>query len=601
MLNEEILKTIEDLESRPLEGVEKERLVDRLSQINHWLCSRIREFIDRRSPSDPREEVTALTRLAQLYTKIAEWEKAISSLEIAESLYQANYLTACVAQALKTRGKLLRCKARWDEALKAYRLALSIYEKLNNKYGLSDIYNSMAITNFERGNWDEAEKQYLHALDLIEETSPALSAKIYNNLGALYNARGNSDKAISTYLRSIPDFERSENILGLAQVYNNLGMSFANKGDWQNAASYYEKSLQLSRKLDEQDLIALTYLNLAQLHVNTQSPAQAQEYCKLALGILQQIDDQLGIAEAHKILGVTERLNKNWSKARYHFEQSIMLNEKLSSPLGLAEAYLEFGLACKDAGKHEEAHSLLSKSLTIFEKLKAKKNIESVRTEVTRLDKLYLNIIEALGAAVENKDPYTMGHSSRVAYYSLLLAKKLMLPPETIKGILIAAYLHDIGKIYVEDEILNKPGKLTSLEFEVIKRHPEMGVASLSAVEFPWEVKQYILHHHERYDGSGYPCGLKGDEIPIGAQIIAIADFFDAMTSERSYRPAWSQAQAISIIVNNRNVLFGGIIVDTFVWLVEQGIISANSEARYTMPSLWEKCSEYLAQSVQTG
>jgi len=114
-------------------------------------------------------------------------------------------------------------------------------------------------------------------------------------------------------------------------------------------------------------------------------------------------------------------------------------------------------------------------------------------------------------------------------------------------------------------------------------------------VEFPWNVKESILYHHERFDGSGYPAGLKGDDIPIGAQIIAIADFFDAMTSDRSYRPAWSQEQTLAIIVNNKGVLFKSEMVDAFVELVEQGIIRADSKARYTMSALWKRCSERVA------
>ena len=595
MLTEEIAAAIERLEHEASDSAEKADLLHNLDKVASWIRRRIDDFIDGRSKAEPRDEIAAIMRISDLYTRLGKWEKAAKIFNSIERLETSGYCVATMAHAMKQEGRLLRLRARWDEALEAYKRALKIYEKLGNVEGLSDIHNSMGIVNFEKGAWDDSEFHYLEALDLIDDRSPALRGKIHNNLGALYNARGDCDRAISTYLRCIPDFESTANEIGLAQVYNNLGMSFASKGDWENAAGYYEKSLQISRKIDEPELVALTYLNLAQLHVDTSSPTQAEEYCRLALSILRDLDDQLGIAEAYKILGIAERLKKNWGKARYYFEQSIMLNERCSSPLGLAEAYFEFGLMCRDAGRNEEAHSLLSKSLSIFEKLKASKDIESVRTEVSKLDRLYLNIIEALGAAVENKDPYTMGHSSRVAYYSLMLAKKLGLPGEEVRGILIAAYLHDIGKIYVEDEILNKPGKLTPLEFESIKRHPEMGVASLSAVEFPWNVKESILYHHERFDGSGYPAGLKGDDIPIGAQIIAIADFFDAMTSDRSYRPAWSQEQTLAIIVNNKGVLFKSEMVDAFVELVEQGIIRADSKARYTMNALWKRCSERVA------
>ena len=125
------------------------------------------------------------------------------------------------------------------------------------------------------------------------------------------------------------------------------------------------------------------------------------------------------------------------------------------------------------------------------------------------------------------------------------MAKKLKLPPQEIESIEVAALLHDIGKIGVQKSILNKPGKLNNEEWREVRRHPEFSYKILKEVNFPWDVKPTIYAHHERYDGKGYPAGLKGEKIPLGARILAVADTFAAMTSDRAYRKGLSKEVAI--------------------------------------------------------
>ena len=149
------------------------------------------------------------------------------------------------------------------------------------------------------------------------------------------------------------------------------------------------------------------------------------------------------------------------------------------------------------------------------------------------------------GQSIESSDSYTFGHCERVATYALALAQELGLDQEQQTTIRIGAYLHDLGKVRVPHEILNKPGTLTPEELRVIKMHPAWGLELLATVEFPWDIKPIIRWHHEKYDGSGYPDRLRGDEIPVNAQIICIVDVFDALTTSRSYRPAMSQAAAL--------------------------------------------------------
>ena len=150
----------------------------------------------------------------------------------------------------------------------------------------------------------------------------------------------------------------------------------------------------------------------------------------------------------------------------------------------------------------------------------------------------YHEIIECISGALDAKDPYTAGHSQRVSDMTLEILKKMQLAASEIEEIHIAAHLHDIGKIGISDSILNKPGRLNKEEWEVMKKHPQIGADILSRSEHLSDLKQIVLFHHERYDRKGYPMGLKGIEIPLGSRIIAVCDSIDAMTSSRSYRKA---------------------------------------------------------------
>ncbi|MGF7186087.1 HD-GYP domain-containing protein (c-di-GMP phosphodiesterase class II) [Desulfitispora alkaliphila] len=200
----------------------------------------------------------------------------------------------------------------------------------------------------------------------------------------------------------------------------------------------------------------------------------------------------------------------------------------------------------------------------IQEELRESKSLANVK------EKLLLLHIEALVRTLEAKDEYTCGHSERVAEYAIKIAKHINLAEEEINNIRLAASLHDLGKIGIKDDILNKNGPLTQEEFNTIKLHPNIGAKILQPIAPVKQLIPYIQHHHERYNGTGYPDGLSGDEIPLGAKIIAIADTYDAMTSDRPYRKALSEEVALKEIEKNSGTQFDPKLVEA--WLELQDV-----------------------------
>ncbi len=192
--------------------------------------------------------------------------------------------------------------------------------------------------------------------------------------------------------------------------------------------------------------------------------------------------------------------------------------------------------------------------------------LDDANDHLTELNRLYLSTIETLAMAIDAKDQITHGHIRRVQRLAVGLAKAMGVNEEAqLKAIEAAALLHDMGKLAIPEFILNKPGKLTSHEFDVMKQHANIGADILGSIHFPYPVVPIVRHHHEAWDGSGYPDRLKGVSIPLGARILSVVDCFDALTSDRPYRQRLSVEKAIQILVNRRGSMYDPLIVDKFV------------------------------------
>ena len=192
--------------------------------------------------------------------------------------------------------------------------------------------------------------------------------------------------------------------------------------------------------------------------------------------------------------------------------------------------------------------------------------IDDANKHLVEVNKLYLSTIETLAMAIDAKDQITHGHIRRVQRLAVGLARVAGVNDEAqLRAIEAAALLHDMGKLAIPEFILNKPGKLTGTEFDVMKQHANIGADILGSIQFPYPVVPIVRHHHESWDGSGYPLGLRGVSIPLGARILSVVDCFDALTSDRPYRQALSTEAAIAILVQRRGTMYDPLIVDKFI------------------------------------
>ncbi len=196
---------------------------------------------------------------------------------------------------------------------------------------------------------------------------------------------------------------------------------------------------------------------------------------------------------------------------------------------------------------------------------------KTVESRTSKLQETLDGVIQVVALTVESRDPYTAGHQRRVAELASAIAQEMQCPEDQIKGIRMAGTIHDIGKISVPSEILSKPGRLSDMEFGLIKVHPQVGYDILKRIDFPWPVAEVAYQHHERMEGTGYPRGLKGDEILPEARIIAVADVVEAMASHRPYRPALGIDAALDEVSKNRGKSFDRGVADACLDVFRKG------------------------------
>ena len=194
---------------------------------------------------------------------------------------------------------------------------------------------------------------------------------------------------------------------------------------------------------------------------------------------------------------------------------------------------------------------------------------EKLRESLIQLRKNLSGTIHAMAMTVETRDPYTAGHQRRTSDIARCIAQEMGLSSEQVDGIRMAGVIHDLGKISIPAEILSKPGQLSKMEYSLIQDHPETAFNILKGIDFHWPVAEIVRQHHERLDGSGYPDGLKGDEIMLEARIIGVADVIEAMSSHRPYRPSLGAARAFEEILDNRGILYDPAVVDASIHLFD--------------------------------
>jgi HD-GYP domain-containing protein (c-di-GMP phosphodiesterase class II) len=303
------------------------------------------------------------------------------------------------------------------------------------------------------------------------------------------------------------------------------------------------------------------------------------ESTSLGWGIFVQLEE----SQAYAIIQDMVKDTLRWSLAALVVAglAAILFAGKLSQPVKrLTNAAREFSRGNFSARATVGGRDEIGELAENFNRMagEIEDYIAALKEAAKENNDLFLGTIRALAQAIDAKDPYTRGHSVRVSHYAVATANRMKLPSRILRDVYIAALLHDIGKIGIEDAILKKPSNLTEDEFEIMKGHPDKGARIMAKVDKLKTIIPGMRHHHERFSGGGYPDGLKGEEIPVGARIINVADSFDAMTTDRPYSRAMTFAAAISRLRQISGTQVDPKVVDAFVRAYEAGEFAAEEK-----------------------
>lgn len=450
-----------------------------------------------------------------------------------------------LAEALRRLGGIHRRRHELDAAAELSRRSYEVASSTDDRTLVGEALNALAMVHFARGDWDRARQELHQALSVAGESAP-LRARIEQNLGTMANAEGDLDTALEHYERSFDAFRAAGDRRGCAIACNNIALNKADRALWAEADASFRASLEIAESIGDVNLRGLALLNRTEVHIARQEFDAGKHSAEEALRIFDELGARDLKAEAYKFIGVIYRETGRPQLAEARLKTAVELSREIGAVLAQAEATRELAVLYSQMGRNQDTLKLLNASLRLFGRLNARRDLVDVAAKTLQLESIYLDVVQQWGASIESSDTYTFGHSGRVADYAVGIARAMGLDASQTTGLRAGAYLHDVGKIRVPHEILNKAGPLTTAELETIRMHPIYGIELLADVDFPWDVKPIVRSHHEKLDGSGYPDGLRGDEIPLAAQIIGIVDVYDALTTTRSYREALTHKQAVT-------------------------------------------------------
>ncbi|MCK5124691.1 MAG: tetratricopeptide repeat protein [candidate division Zixibacteria bacterium] len=499
------------------------------------------------------------------------------------------------AETFTQIGQLLAKQGDYDRALGYVQRAIGANRRLNNDKGTCKALRNLGVIYLELGEFEEAEVNYTQAISIARKIGDKiLYADLVNNLGAIMNMKGNWQDALLYYMESLTIYEDNTQVRKSAYTKNNMGISYIELGENDKAFEYFKEAYDTATSIKDGSLTLIVDINLADLYLKKGDLTNAKNHCHKADEYLAEANLVNGhLVEIKRIAGKIAFHEGNYEIAMQFFDESLNISREVGTRFLEAEVLLDRGNLLSAMQQHFDALSDLEASYHIYAQIKAEGKREQAEKVIYSVEELYLEIFDSMAKDVDRKDKYTKGHSDRVASFSLLLARELELPINSLKTIVAAALLHDIGKINIKDDVLKKAGKLSRNEFHHIMKHPEFGVELLHAKEFPWDVKPLILHHHEKLDGTGYPHGLKGENIPFGAKVICIADVFDALTSDRIYRKAFDTERALDIMRDECGITFDPVLFRVFEDMIQKGKadLVINSRTRENeMYSIWSKC-----------
>ena len=453
--------------------------------------------------------------------------------------------------------------------------AVALAEEGDDRTALGHALNVRAAVRWRQGELDEAERLFHEALERgTSADDPRLQVDVMTNLGSLAKIRGDFREALRYYEEALAHARQHsllDNILG---TLHNLGIANVALRRLEAAEEAFTEALTIANALGELSFRIQLEVNIAALQIEKGDFAEAKRRCDRAMNLAAHLGDTRADAEAEKVYGVIARETGDLAAAEAHLVRAREMARAASDLEFEGDVNRELAELFDRLGRNRETLQALNRAHSCFTRLRARHELADVGRRMARLEGDFLEVVRQWSESIESKDAHTQGHCERVADLAGALAAKAGVDETSLFWFRIGALLHDVGKLIVPAEVLNKPGELTEEEWTLVRQHPTAGVEMLGEVEFPWDVAPMVRSHHERWDGAGYPDGLSGEDIPLAARILCIADVYDALTTDRSYKRPFSHLEAMEIMRRQSGRQFDPQLFAQFEALVRRGTVN---------------------------
>jgi putative nucleotidyltransferase with HDIG domain len=509
--------------------------------------------------------IDELLQHAQTAARGGDREIARRRYECALYLLRTSEDSVHAPTILRRVGRLYVDDGDYGAAADCIVASVAVAESLGDPGAVAHATNVLAISHWQRGDLEKAEQWYLEARRLAERVGDAkLIAVIEQNLGFVANARGEIGLALDHFQKSLREYQA----LGLSRhagpLLNQIGMAHADLEQWEAAAAAYDAAIQSSENASDGATTMAARTNRVEMLIALRDFDRARGESNRLLEDAESARDSHVLAETYKLLGVIAVETNALSEAEHYLDLAQSIAVERGDYMLAAEALRELAECHATRGESRAALSALTTAHRLFEEADGHRAIGDIVGQLERLENRFLQVVEQWSESIESKDRYTLGHCRRVSTYACAVARDMGLDEASLFWFRVGALLHDVGKLTVPSEILNKPSALDPRERALLERHPQAGVELLADVAFPPEVFAMIRAHHERWDGTGYPDRLAGAGIPIAARILCVADVYDALTTDRPYRNGYTRDHALGLMRRDEGRVFDPDVLARF-------------------------------------
>ncbi|HEV2736220.1 MAG TPA: HD domain-containing phosphohydrolase [Longimicrobiaceae bacterium] len=486
------------------------------------------------------------------------------------------------ATIIRWIGRTHRADGNFDAVVDCAEAALAISTLGDDAAGTAHALNLLGGASQQRGELEEAADLFRSAYHHAQGVGDyELIAMTQLNLGVVANIQGNLHAARERYAAALDGFRAIGNESNVPFVLNNLGMLYTDLGQWEAAERHYADAMEVCERTGNVSARISIEVNRAELALARDDFEGARQSCDAAFELIQRTGETRALGDLHKHYGILHRDTGELWRAENHLGRAAAIADERQDLLLAAETAREQAELFWRQQRNQDTLRALNRAYLWFTQLRARRELADIDGRMATLEAMFLEIVHRWGESIESADAYTQGHCMRVADYACALAEEAIrrraatagpehpgsegLREQTLLWFRMGALLHDVGKLDVPVAVLNKSGPLTAAERTIMERHPDAGVELLADIEFPWDIRPMVRHHHERWTGGGYPTGIAGAEIPLSARILCIADVFDALTSDRPYRRGYSPAQALGIMGGSMRDHFDPELLKTWV------------------------------------